>query len=128
VHLDGYNLVPFFKGETKDAPRIEFLYWNDDGEPVAIRHGEWKAVFKSRTTQVGTSARRSLLICGFPSFSSYSDPFERGESFKEFPMRPKPASFNLDTVKNGEALVDQRLRPNVPLNLRRIRRAHERRG
>ena len=31
VHLDGYNLMPFFKGDTKEAPRKEFLYWNDDG-------------------------------------------------------------------------------------------------
>jgi arylsulfatase A-like enzyme len=36
VHLDGYNLMPFFEGEAKD-PRREFLYWNDDGELVAIR-------------------------------------------------------------------------------------------
>jgi hypothetical protein len=26
VHLDGYNLIPFFKGEVKESPRWEFLY------------------------------------------------------------------------------------------------------
>src|SRR5262249_40388629 len=31
VHLDGYNLVPFLKGEVKESPRKEFLYWSDDG-------------------------------------------------------------------------------------------------
>ena len=25
VHLDGYNLVPFFKGEVKESPRKEFM-------------------------------------------------------------------------------------------------------
>ena len=31
VHLDGYNLLPFFMGEEKESPRKEFLYWTDDG-------------------------------------------------------------------------------------------------
>src|SRR5262245_716256 len=31
VHLDGYNLLPFFKGVAKESPRREFVYWNDDG-------------------------------------------------------------------------------------------------
>lgn len=48
VHLDGYNLMPFFKGEAKEAPRDEFLYWNDDGEMVAIRINDWKVVFKAQ--------------------------------------------------------------------------------
>jgi len=40
VHLDGYNLMPFFKGEVKESPRKEFLYWSDDGELVALRVNE----------------------------------------------------------------------------------------
>ena len=43
VHLDGFNLIPFFKGEAKEAPRKEFVYWNDDGQLVAIRVNEWKS-------------------------------------------------------------------------------------
>jgi hypothetical protein len=27
VHLDGYNQLPFFKGEVNESPRHEFLYW-----------------------------------------------------------------------------------------------------
>ena len=34
VHLDGYNLLPYFKGETPEAPRKEFFYWTDDGRPL----------------------------------------------------------------------------------------------
>jgi len=37
VHLDGYNLMPAFKGETKEWPRQEFVYWTDDGELCGIR-------------------------------------------------------------------------------------------
>ena len=32
VHLDGENLMPFFKGETEESPREGFLYWSDDGD------------------------------------------------------------------------------------------------
>ena len=45
VHLDGYNLMPFFKGDAKDSRR-EFLYWNDDGELVAIRIDHWKSFYR----------------------------------------------------------------------------------
>jgi arylsulfatase len=48
VHLDGFNLIPFFRGEVQESPRKEFLYWNDDGELAAIRHNEWKVVFKEQ--------------------------------------------------------------------------------
>ena len=36
VHLDGYNLMPFLKGEEKVSPRKEFLYWTDDGNVAAL--------------------------------------------------------------------------------------------
>ena len=45
VHLDGYNLLPFFKGEAKESPRKEFLYWSDDGDLFAIRVNDWKVAF-----------------------------------------------------------------------------------
>src|SRR5262249_52681306 len=32
IHLDGYNLIPAFKGETKEWPRKEMMYWSDDGD------------------------------------------------------------------------------------------------
>jgi arylsulfatase len=45
VHLDGYNLMPFFKGEAKEAPRKEFIYWNDEGQLCGIRLGNIKLNF-----------------------------------------------------------------------------------
>ena len=47
VHLDGYNLIPAFKGEA-DWPRHEFLYWTDDGSAAALRYNTLnKTVYKS---------------------------------------------------------------------------------
>jgi hypothetical protein len=39
VHLDGYNLLPAFKGEA-EWPRKEFIYWTDDGSVAALRYGQ----------------------------------------------------------------------------------------
>jgi arylsulfatase A-like enzyme len=32
VHLDGYNFLPFFKGEVAQGPRHEFFYFTDNGD------------------------------------------------------------------------------------------------
>jgi arylsulfatase A-like enzyme len=127
VHLDGYNLLPFFKGEVKESPRKEFLYWSDDGELVALRVNEWKISFKEQD-HTGLSVRqREFTNLRAPRiYNLRADPFERGTesfeygkwmaermflivpsqavvaqwlaTFKEFPIRQKPASFNLDEV------------------------------
>src|SRR5215472_16057960 len=41
VHIDGYNLIPAFKGGG-EWPRREFLYWTDDGHLAALRYNQWK--------------------------------------------------------------------------------------
>ncbi|NKL60380.1 arylsulfatase [Rhizobium leguminosarum] len=127
VHLDGYNLIPFFKGEVKDAPRREFIYWNDDGQLVSLRYDDWKAVFMEQNHEGIGVWMRGFEELRIPKlFNLRADPFERGDesilydkwladhafvqvplqalaanwlnSFKEFPPRQKPASFNLDKV------------------------------
>ncbi|MGF6256776.1 arylsulfatase [Ensifer sp. LBL] len=127
VHLDGYNLMPFFRGEVADGPRRDFLYWNDDGELVAVRVLDWKLNFKIQEhTGIGVWQREFTNMRIPLIFNLRADPFERGpesfeydrwmaerafilvpsqalvakwlESFKEFPIRQKPASFNLDEV------------------------------
>jgi arylsulfatase A-like enzyme len=127
VHLDGYNLIPFFKGEVKEAPRKEFLYWSDDGDMMAIRVGRWKVVFLEQRHEGLDVWREEFNKLRVPKvFDIVGDPFERGDqsiykdtyflehvplqygavalvaqwmqSFKEFPVRLKPASFNLDEV------------------------------
>ena len=127
VHLDGYNLMPFFKGEVKESPRKEFLYWSDDGELVAIRLNQWKISFKEQDHTGLSVWQRDFTNLRAPRiYNLRTDPFEQGTTsfeygkwmaermflivpsqavvaqwlatFKEFPIRQKPASFNLDEV------------------------------
>ncbi len=56
VHLDGFNLLPFLKGEVKESPRTEFLYWSDDGDLMALRVGNWKASFLEQNTELTPKA------------------------------------------------------------------------
>jgi arylsulfatase len=127
VHLDGYNLAPFFKGEAKEPPRKQFLYWNDDGELVALRYEQWKVSFKEQEHEGFDVWKRGFTNLRVPNvYNLRADPFERGPesieygrwafdrvyllvpaqamvaewltSFKEFPIRQKPATFNLDQV------------------------------
>jgi arylsulfatase A-like enzyme len=125
VHLDGYNLLPFFKGEAK-SPRNDFLYWNDDGQLCAVRVGNLKMHFLIQEHTGLAVWKREFTNLRLPLvFNLRSDPFERAdessspfetsnqlyfivpgqvvvakwlETFKEFPPRQKAASFNIDAV------------------------------
>jgi arylsulfatase len=132
VHLDGYNLIPFLKGEVKESPQQEFLYWSDDGDLMAIRVKDWKVAFLEQNGKVSAETPAGVWASEFTKlrapklYNLRADPFERGpesqlypqwmmgrvflfvpaqaivaqwlSSFKEFPQRQKPASFNLDEV------------------------------
>ncbi|MCW5889875.1 MAG: arylsulfatase [bacterium] len=127
VHLDGYNLLPFWNGETKADPREQFLYWSDDGDLMAIRVRNWKLNFlEQEATGLAVWEREFTKLRAPDIYNLRADPFERGKesffygkwkadrifllvpaqaivgqwlaSFKEFPPRQKPASFNLDEV------------------------------
>ena len=37
--------MDYLAAKTKDSPRKEFIYVNDDGQIVAMRYDAWKAVF-----------------------------------------------------------------------------------
>ncbi len=45
VHLDGYNFLPYFKGEVEEGPRKEIFYFSDDGDLTALRYDDWKLIF-----------------------------------------------------------------------------------
>jgi arylsulfatase A-like enzyme len=128
VHLDGYNLLPWLKGEAAESPRREFLYWNDDGKLVALRYAQWKVVFAEQRGHSFDVWQEPFVDLRLPKmFNLRSDPFERADhegidyahwradrtfllmpaaayvgqwlqSFKEFPPRQKPASFSIDQV------------------------------
>jgi arylsulfatase A-like enzyme len=47
THLDGYNFMPFFKGEVAAGPRHEFFYFSNTADLMAMRYDEWKVSFKT---------------------------------------------------------------------------------
>jgi arylsulfatase len=128
VHLDGYNLLPAFKGETAEWPREEFLYWTDDGSVAALRYKNWKATFMMQDAHGIDVWRNPYTTLRAPMLTNLRmDPFELAfdetidydhwwvdhmfmfapvgayigqwlQSFREFPPRQKPGSFNLDRV------------------------------
>jgi arylsulfatase A-like enzyme len=128
VHLDGYNLVPYLKGEVKESPRKEMLYWSDDGDLMALRYENWKAVFKEQRAESFEVWSEPMVELRVPKlFNLRSDPFEKADhnsiyykdwwvrrvfllvpaqgyvakwiqSFKDFPPSQKPASFSIDQV------------------------------
>ena len=81
VHLDGYNLMPFFKGEVKESPRKEFIYWNDDGDLVAIRFDglEGGLHWSRRTQGIGVWQGEFTKLRVPKLFNLRADPFERGD-------------------------------------------------
>ena len=128
VHLDGYNMLPYFTGEVKESPRQSLVYFSDDGELMAVRLGDWKLQFAvQRAFQMNVWAEPLVKLRLPHIFSLRRDPFERADfnsntywdwmvdhapilyacqavvaeqisGFAKFPPRQKPASFNLDEV------------------------------
>jgi len=128
VKIDGYNCLPHLMGETDDSPREWFFYTNDDGLIVAIRYGDWKAVFYEQRAKTMQLWAEPFVPLRLPKlFNLRRDPFERADensngywnwvvehvfviypmqalaaeqiqSFKDFPPRHKPGSFNLDAI------------------------------
>jgi arylsulfatase len=78
VHIDGYNLLPFLKGEGKENPRKGFLYWSDDGDLMALRVGDWKVEFMQQRARGFDVWREPLVSLRAPNlYNLRADPFER---------------------------------------------------
>ncbi len=81
VHLDGVNLLPFFKGEVKEGPRSGFLYWSDEGDLMAIRYGDWKVHFVEQRGEGFLGWQEPFVPLRLPKlFNLRSDPFESADS------------------------------------------------
>jgi arylsulfatase len=75
VHADGYNFLPYFKGETNKAPREEIIYFSQGGELNAIRVDDWKIHFATIDGNIATGTRR---IAGWPLIVNLrADPYEK---------------------------------------------------
>jgi arylsulfatase A-like enzyme len=128
VHIDGFNMLPYFMGKVTESPRTYFAYVNDDGRLVALRTGDWKIVFEEQRAKQMACWGEPFVHLRMPKlFHLRRDPFERADensntywdwfidhmfvlyasqtlvmqqimSFKEFPPRQKPMAYNLDQV------------------------------
>jgi arylsulfatase len=128
VHLDSYNFLPYLTGAKDKGSRQEFLYWNDGGQLVGLRYNDWKLVFMEQREHGWNVWAEPMIPLRFPKVMNLRrDPFERAhhesdfyngwwvnrmytlipaqtfvkewlQSFKEFPVRQRPAVFNLDKV------------------------------
>jgi arylsulfatase len=81
VHLDGYNQLPHLTGQQERGARKEFIYFNDDGDLVALRYENWKFVFEEQraagTLRVWAEPFTKLRLPKL--FDLRADPFERAD-------------------------------------------------
>jgi arylsulfatase len=134
VHLDGYNLLPALQS-SEAWPRKDFIYFTDDGDAAALRYENWKITFLRQNAhgmhvwlepfeqlrapmitnlrmdpfelahEIGMDYQRWFLEHMFVIAPAASHVGQWLQSFKEFPPRQKPGSFNLQRVM--EALTSQ---------------------
>ncbi|WP_444814942.1 arylsulfatase [Variovorax brevis] len=81
VHLDGYNQLPYLTGQQPKSARDEFYYFNDDGDLVAMRYGDWKVVFCEQRLPGGFAVWANPFTClRVPKvFNLRMDPYERAD-------------------------------------------------
>ncbi len=128
VHLDGYNFLPYLKGEEEKGPRKELFYFSDTGDLLNLRYENWKVVFAEQRAHGFEVWQEPFTFLRLPKiFNLRMDPFERADheainypqwriertyllvpaqvivaqflaTFQDFPPRQKPASFSIDQV------------------------------
>jgi arylsulfatase len=128
VHLDGYDMLPYFTGQTDQSPRESFFYLSDTGELIGLRYDRWKFVFAEQRAEQFMVWSEPFVTLRLPKiFDLRMDPFERADvdsntymrwwtqhafllvpaqayvaevlqSVREFPPRQRPASFNMEQV------------------------------
>ncbi len=128
-HIDGYDMNEYLAGTSKDSPRKEFIYVNDDGAIVALRLGDWKGVFQENREKTFQLWREPFTELRIPLlFNLRRDPFEKAQhnantyhdwfldrpfvivpmqqiagkflkSLVEYPPSQTPGSFNLEKIQ-----------------------------
>lgn len=128
-YIDGYNMLDYLEGKTKDSPRHEFWYVNDDGQVVAARYDDWKVVFLENRGEAFGVWREPFTELRVPLlFHLRRDPFEKAQhnantyndwfldrafvivpiqglaakflqTMKDYPPSQSPGSFNLTKIE-----------------------------
>ena len=79
-HIDGYNQIDYLSGKTKESPRKEFIYVGDDGAVMAIRVGDWKAIYLENRAHQLQVWREPMVHLRLPLlFNLRRDPFEKSQ-------------------------------------------------
>ncbi|RKD92467.1 arylsulfatase [Mangrovibacterium diazotrophicum] len=77
-YIDGYNMLDYLSGKVDECPRHEFWYVNDDGQVVAARYDDWKAVFlENRGEKFGVWIEPFVELRVPYVFNLRRDPFEK---------------------------------------------------
>ncbi len=130
-YIDGYNQLDYWTGKTKDSPRKEFWYVNDEGQVVAARYNDWKVVFLENRAEGLQVWREPFVELRAPLlFNLRRDPFELAQhnsntyndwymsrifvivpiqemaanflaTMKDYPPSQSPGSFNLKAVEEA---------------------------
>ena len=75
VHLDGFNLMPYFQGEVDGSPRESIFYFDQAGGLNAVRVRNWKLHF---TLLEGPISEAVRVKRAWPTIVNLrADPFER---------------------------------------------------
>ena len=129
AHPDGYNMLDYLSGKTRESPRKEFWYVNDDGQIVASRYDDWKVVFLENRGEAFGVWREPFTELRVPLlFHLRRDPFEKAQhnanvyndwflsrafvvvpiqgmaakflqTMKDYPPSQSPGSFNLTKIE-----------------------------
>src|SRR5450432_3319462 len=124
-YLDGYNFMPFFKGEAGAGPRREIFYCDDNGNLNALRYDAWKIhfawiegnLFSGKRTSSNVPLVINLRRDPFERTPFESDSYRRFQadklwtlvpaqaiagkfiaSFRDYPPSQRVGSMNLDVV------------------------------
>ena len=128
-YIDGNNQLDYLTGKAKASPRNDFIYVNDDGQIVAMRYNDWKAVFLENRGEAFGVWREPFTELRVPLlFNLRRDPFERSQhnanvyndwfldrpfvvvplqglaakflkTLQEYPPSQSPGSFNLNKIQ-----------------------------
>lgn len=128
-HIDGYDLNGYLSGKEKESPRKEFIYVGDDGDVMALRFNDWKAIYLENRAHQLQVWREPLVKLRMPLlFNLRRDPFEKAYensntyhdwmidrayvlgpmqmvaskflmTMKEFPPSQKPGDWSLESLE-----------------------------
>jgi arylsulfatase A-like enzyme len=132
VHLDGFNFMPYFT-EGKEWPRKWFVYWTDEADFAGFRYLHYKFLYAIQEAKGVEVWRFPLTKLRTPMLTNVRiDPFEKAfeeapgfaewtvqhmfvmvpgialvskflETFKKYPPRQTPGSFNVDAILESMA-------------------------